>query len=88
MRAGGVVEKHSAPRIGTQAQACPWARFGPARRLAPTLRVVGVDVTFDREPNQKRRRIIRLAQDTSQASHESQTPEAENESDEREQEKF
>ena len=58
------------------------------RRLAPTLRAVGVDVTFDREPDQKRRRIIRLTHNTLQAPPESQTPGAESESDEREQEMF
>lgn len=51
----------------------PWPKNGRAlsnalRRLAPTLRAVGVDVAFDREPDQKRRRIIRLTQGTPQAS--------------------
>jgi len=70
-----------------------WPKNGRAlsntlRRLAPTLRAVGVDVTFDREPAQKRRRIIRLTPTTLQASPESQTPGGKSEPDEREQEIF
>ena len=70
-----------------------WPKIGRAlsntlRRLAPTLRAVGVDVTFDREPDEKRRRFIRLTASTSQARQGNQTPGAESESDEREQEFF
>jgi hypothetical protein len=61
---------------------------GAIRRLAPTLRALGVDVIFDRDPNQKRRRIIRLTVPTSQTPPESQTPGAANEPDEREREMF
>jgi hypothetical protein len=46
-----------------------WPKNGRAlsnalRRLAPTLRAVGVDVAFGREPDQKRRRIIWLTNGT------------------------
>src|SRR5262249_44509846 len=54
------------------------------RRLASTLRAIGVNVTFDRGPDQKRQRIIRLAHSTAQAAHTHQTPGAEHASDERE----
>jgi hypothetical protein len=36
----------------------PRALSGQLRRLAPTLRAVGVEVQFDREPTAKRRRMI------------------------------
>src|SRR5262249_20412689 len=57
-KAGSDVTKHK-----------DWPKNGRAlsnalRRLAPTLRAVGVEVTFDREPDQQRRRIIRLQHDT------------------------
>jgi hypothetical protein len=35
---------------------------GAVRRLAPTLRAVGISVEFDREPNRSRRRLILLRQ--------------------------
>src|SRR5207244_12964977 len=56
---------------------------GALRRLAQTLRAAGVDVTFVRDPNQKRRRIIRLTVPTSQTPPESPTPEVASEPDER-----
>lgn len=70
-----------------------WPKNGRAlsnvlRRLTPTLRAVGVDVAFDREPDQRRRRFIRLAHGRPQTPHESQKPGAEREPDEREQEMF
>jgi hypothetical protein len=56
-KAGSDVTKHKSwPKNGR-------ALSNALRRLAPTLRAVGVDVTFDREPDQKRRRIIRLTTD-------------------------
>jgi hypothetical protein len=61
---------------------------GAIRRLAPTLRALGVDVIFDRDPNQKRRRIIRLTVTTLQTPSETQTQGDANEPDEREQERF
>jgi hypothetical protein len=81
-KAGSDVTKHKSwPKNGR-------ALSNALRRLAPTLRAVGVDITFDREPDQKRRRIIRLTHHTSQTPHESQTPGGESEADEREQEIF
>ena len=79
-KAGSDVTKHKS-----------WPKNGQAlsntlRRLAPTLRAVGVDVSFDRDPNQKRRRIIRLTVPTSQTPPESQTPGVASEPDEREKE--
>jgi len=69
-----------------------WPKNGRAlsnalRRLAPTLRAVGVDVAFDRESDQKRRRLIRLAHGTTQPPDERQTP-GERRADEREQALF
>jgi len=58
------------------------------RRLAPTLRAVGIAITFDRDPNQKRRRIIRLTVPASQTPPESQRPGVASAPDEREQEMF
>jgi hypothetical protein len=58
------------------------------RRLAPTLRAVGVSVTFDRAPDKQRRRIVRLEQSTPPPSPEHQTPGGESEADERDQEMF
>ena len=81
-KAGSDVTKHKS-----------WPKNGQVlsnalRRLAPTLRAVGVDVTFDRDPDQKRRRIIRLTVTTLQTPPESQTPGGASEPDEREQEIF
>jgi hypothetical protein len=81
-KAGSDVTKHKAwPKNGR-------ALSNTLRRLAPTLRAVGVEVTFDREPDQRRRRIIRLSHGTAQTPHTSQTSGAANEPDEREQEMF
>ena len=79
-KAGSDVTKHKSwPKNGQ-------VLSGTLRRLAPTLRALGVDVIFDRDPNQKRRRIIRLTVPTSQTPPESQTPGEASEPDEREQE--
>jgi len=56
-----------------------WPKNGRAmsnalRRLAPTLRTVGVDVVFDRESGGSRQRTIRLAVRPAQALQESQQP--------------
>ena len=81
-KAGSDVTKHKLwPKNGQ-------VLSGALRRLAPTLRAVGVDVIFERDPNQKRRRLIRLTVPTSQTPPESQTPGGADESDEREQELF
>ena len=91
---GGQAVTMQAPKAATDVtKHKSWPKNGRAlgnalRRLAPTLRAVGVDVTFDREPDQKRRRIIRLAHHTSQTPQESQTPGGGREPDEREQEIF
>jgi hypothetical protein len=55
-----------------------WPKNGQAlsnalRQLAPTLRAVGIAITFERERNRRRRRLIHLAYGTAQAPHESQT---------------
>lgn len=44
------------------------------RRLAPTLRAVGVEVTFIREPGGKRQRTIKLAHNIPQAAQEPSQP--------------
>jgi hypothetical protein len=81
-KAGSDVTKHKSwPKNGQ-------VLSGAIRRLAPTLRALGVDVIFDRDPNQKRRRIIRLTVTTLQTPSETQTPGDANEPDEREQERF
>jgi hypothetical protein len=65
---GGVTMQ--APKAGKDVtKQRTWPKNGRAlsnalRRLAPTLRAVGVDVTFGREHDQKRRRIIRLTNGT------------------------
>src|SRR5262249_17129036 len=65
-----------------------WPKNGRAlsnilRRLAPTLRAIGIGVTFDdRAPGGTRRRIIRLATSTPQLQEQTDAP------DEREQEVF
>jgi hypothetical protein len=89
---GGVTMQ--APKAGSDVTTQKgWPKNGRAlsnvlRRLAPTLRALGIAVTFDREPGGKRQRIIRLAHGTPQASQESQPPGAERASAEREQEMF
>jgi hypothetical protein len=81
-KAGSDVTKHKSwPKNGQ-------VLSGAIRRLAPTLRALGVDVIFARDPNQKRRRIIRLTVTTSQTPSETQTPGDANAPDEREQERF
>jgi hypothetical protein len=64
------------------------ALSGALRRLAPTLRALGITVTFDREPGGERQRLIWLAYGTPQAPQKRQPPGGERESDEREQELF
>src|SRR5262249_52564127 len=64
------------------------AMSGALRRLAPTLRALGVNVTFARETDKKRRRLITLEQGTAQAPDDRQTPGVGSASDEREQERF
>jgi hypothetical protein len=89
---GGVTMQ--APKMGNDiTKQKGWPKNGRAlsnalRRLAPTLRALGIAVTFDREPDAQRRRIIRLTLGTSQAAPESQAPGAAGEADEREQELF
>jgi hypothetical protein len=84
---GGKEEALQAPRASSDVTKHKWwpkngrALSNALRRLAPTMRAVGVEVTFDRESDQKRRRIIRVV-------HTSRTPGTESEPDEREQEIF
>src|SRR5262249_14329797 len=57
-----------------------WPKDGRAlsnalRRLAPTLRALGIEVTFDdREPGGQRRRLIRLAQSMPQSQEQTEAP--------------
>jgi hypothetical protein len=81
-KAGSDVTKHKSWPKNAQVLS------GAIRRLAPTLRALGVDVLFDRDPTQKRRRIIRLTLTTSQTPPETQTPGDASEPDERDQEMF
>jgi len=88
LTAAGVTMQAS-PKAGSDVtKQKAWPKNGQAlsnvlRRLAPTLRAVGIAVTFDRETGGTRRRIIQLVHGTPQAPHESQTPGAESESAER-----
>jgi hypothetical protein len=87
---GGVTMQ--APKVGSDVtKQKGWPKNGRAlsnalRRLAPTLRVLGIAVTFDREPDAQRRRIIRLTQSMSQAAPAHQTSGAEGEAEDRERE--
>src|SRR5262249_55063473 len=88
---GGTVQ---APKAGKDVtKQTGWPKNGRAlsnalRRLAPTLRAVGVDVLFDRDPDHARSRIIRLTDTTALTRPENQTPGTASESGEREQEQL
>jgi len=94
----GGVTMQASPKAGRDVTTQKaWPKNGRAlsnalRRLTPTLRALGIAVTFDREPGGKRQRLIRLAYSPPQAPQETQTPGANeehpSEPDEREQEIF